>query len=79
MANLNIKDVPEKLHRRLKARARRNRRSLNREVIALLEEATGPQRVDDAEWLERARDLRRRINLHLTDEEIERAIESGRK
>lgn len=79
MTNLNIKDIPGKLHRKLKARARRNRRSLNSEVIELLEQATGPQRVDDAEWLERARDLRRRINLYLTDQEIERAIEWGRK
>lgn len=79
MANLNIKGIPEKLHRRLKTRARKNRRSLNGEVIELLERATGPQRVDDQEWLERVRKLRQEINLHLTDEEIERAINWGRE
>ena len=42
MATLNIKNVPEKLYSRLKARARRERRSLSQEVLRILEEATSP-------------------------------------
>ena len=42
MATLNIKNVPEKLYSRLKARARRERRSISQEVLRILEEATGP-------------------------------------
>lgn len=43
MATLTIKKVPDTLHERLKQQARRNRRSLNSEVIVLLEQAlTGP-------------------------------------
>jgi plasmid stability protein len=39
MANVTIRNVPEELHAALKERARRNRRSLNEEVLALLESA----------------------------------------
>ncbi len=42
MATLNIKNVPEKLYSRLKARARRERRSLSQEVLRILDEATTP-------------------------------------
>jgi plasmid stability protein len=37
MPNLTLKNIPAALHLRLKARAEANRRSLNREILALLE------------------------------------------
>ncbi len=43
MATLNVKNVPEKLYSRLRARARRERRSLSQEVLRILEEATRPR------------------------------------
>ena len=39
MATLNVKNVPERLHRKLKARARRELRSVSQEVIRILSEA----------------------------------------
>jgi plasmid stability protein len=39
MAILYVRDVPEKLYKRLRARARRNGRSLNAEVLELIDEA----------------------------------------
>ena len=39
MANLNIKNLPDPLHRKLQARARRQRRSVAQEVIHLLTQA----------------------------------------
>ncbi len=42
MATLNIKNVPEKLYSRLKARARRERRSVSQEVLNILDAATKP-------------------------------------
>ncbi|MBT4504438.1 MAG: Arc family DNA-binding protein [Gemmatimonadetes bacterium] len=39
MKTLSIKNVPETLHERLKKRARHNHRSLNGELLALLERA----------------------------------------
>lgn len=41
MASVLLKNVPEDLHRRLKEHAVRHHRSLNKEVIALLEGALG--------------------------------------
>jgi plasmid stability protein len=42
VATLNIKNVPEKLYSKLKARARRERRSVSQEVLRILEDATAP-------------------------------------
>ncbi len=39
MATLTIRNVPDRIHERLKARAERNRRSLNSEAVLLLEQA----------------------------------------
>ena len=39
MTDLIIRRVPTKLHSMLKERAARNRRSMNQELLALLEEA----------------------------------------
>ncbi len=39
MATLNIKNFPERLYRKLQARARRQRRSLSQEVAHILAEA----------------------------------------
>ena len=36
MKSITIKGIPDELHKRLKAEAKRNRRSLNQEVIARL-------------------------------------------
>ena len=39
MATLNVKNLPDGLYRKLKARAKRQRRSLSQEVTVLLTEA----------------------------------------
>lgn len=41
MATLSIKNLPDDLYRKLKARAKRERRSVLQEVTALLTEALG--------------------------------------
>lgn len=40
MATLNIKNLPEPLYKKLRARARRERRSVAQEVIQILSQAT---------------------------------------
>lgn len=40
--NLSIKDVPEDLAQRLRERAARNHRSLQGELMAIVEQAAGP-------------------------------------
>jgi plasmid stability protein len=39
VATLNVKNLPDALYRRLKARAKRQRRSLSQEVTHILEQA----------------------------------------
>jgi hypothetical protein len=69
MAGLAIKNLPPHLHRRLKAAAARNRRSMAQQLIVLLEEALDrtdravpgdppepidPVTVHDSRWVYRA-------------------------
>ena len=42
-ASLSIDDVPDDLVRRLRERALRNGRSVQRELLAILEDAAGPE------------------------------------
>jgi len=77
--NLTIKDVPSKLHKRLKARAQNHKRSLNWEVIDILETAveTRPIKVD--ELLKRIEEVHARIRIPpLTEEILREAKNSGR-
>ena len=43
MATLNVKNMPDKLYRRLQARARRQRRSVAQEVTQILSDALEAQ------------------------------------
>jgi plasmid stability protein len=79
MATLTIKNIPEKLRRRLKESATRHRRSINREAITCLEKALMAERVDPQEFLERARTLRERSpRIFLTEEFLRAAKDEGR-
>ena len=80
MATLTLKNVPDALHRRLKAQAERNHRSLNREAIRLLEDAVATAAVQD-EAGERARALREKLSregVSISPEEVFAAIDEGR-
>ncbi len=78
MPTLTLKNLPASLHRRLKARARVNRRSLNAEALACLQAAVAAERVDVDAFLARARLLRARAKGTLTDEELSRLKAEGR-
>lgn len=62
MATLYVRDVPEKLYKRLRARARRNGRSLNAEVLELIDEAVLRELSSD-EITERLAELAAEIDL----------------
>jgi antitoxin FitA len=54
--NLSIKGVPDDIADRLRARAERHHRSLQGELVAILEESVrGPQRLSPAELLNEVR------------------------
>ena len=78
MANVTIKDLPAQLHERLKENAKMNRRSLNAEVITLLEAAVEPRKVNVDEILAAARAVRSQVKRELTDQEINRMRRQGR-
>jgi plasmid stability protein len=79
MATVTVKDLPEKLHRQLKARALQHRRSLNSEIIAVLEAATAPQKLDPDTLLSRAAALRSRVGGRLTDSDLVALRNAGRR
>ncbi|MBI2872071.1 MAG: Arc family DNA-binding protein [Chloroflexi bacterium] len=58
--NLSVKNVPDDLAERLRKRAKRHHRSLQGELMVILEEATGPTNlsVDEAERRLRVLDFR---------------------
>jgi len=78
MATVTVKDLPEKLHRQLKARALQHRRSLNSEIIAVLEAATAPQKLDPDTLLARAAALRSRVSGRLKDSDLATFRRTGR-
>jgi plasmid stability protein len=86
MATLTIRNVPDELHARLKERARRNRRSLNQEVIAELSDDGADS---ESERLQQSKERmakviadieewRKGVTRFATAEEIDAAIEEGR-
>jgi plasmid stability protein len=59
--NLSVKNVPDTLAERLRQRARRNHRSLQGEMVAILEAAAEPERISPSEALLRGRELNIRV------------------
>ena len=83
MASVTLRDLPPELHKELKERAKRNRRSLNLEIVTILENAMlTPGRPSDEQILARA-DARRarmkKLGITFTDEEITRYKNMGRR
>jgi len=73
MPNISLKNLPKDIHRRLKERAKRNHRSLNSELIACLQEAVMPKRIDPGEAAEAIRALRARFRgPPLQDDDVAR-------
>jgi antitoxin FitA len=55
--NLSIKNAPDDIVDRLRDRARRNHRSLQGELLAIIEEAVAPKKLTAAEVYEKVRAL----------------------
>ena len=59
MATITVKEIPDELYASLKETAKRNRRSINSEVIYVIEQAVRSRRVDAEYAIARARELTR--------------------
>ena len=79
MPSLTLKALPRTLHRNLKARAKANHRSLNKEVIATLQTATAATgSVDLAAWEESSRRARALFVRPVTARQITNWKRTGR-
>ena len=80
MATLTLKNFPDDLYARLKARAAENRRSLNKEgVLAVERSLTQPVSADAATLLASLRRSRARMKgVFLTDADLRDARDRGR-
>lgn len=79
MPAFTVKNIPEDLMARLKASARANGRSVNREIIGCLERSLMPHRRTVSEEIGAARDIRKRVGtLRVTQAELEDAKRKSR-
>ena len=79
MTALTIKNIPEALYKALKLTAKAHRRSINNEVIVLLEDQLLPKKLRSEEWITTARNIRAKIPAGtITENDIENAINEGR-
>jgi len=76
--NITIKDVPKKLHCVLKERAESHGRSLNKEVLAILERTLNPSKISPADLLTRIEERRNRLSHIVRDGELQTIIKEGR-
>lgn len=82
MVAITVKNISPELHERLKSQAKVNHRSINKEVIAILERFTHSPVIDlDLEvWLQKAAQLREETAHYVvSDEEFVRLKAEGRK
>lgn len=79
MAQIALRGVPDQLHQELRRAAARNHRSLNREILARLEESVHHRITDVEGLLERIRRRREDIGeLDLSDETLRELKSAGR-
>ena len=79
MTTLTIKNIPEKLHQRLKDSAAQHRRSINGEAISCLEKALVGNRLDPGDFLAQARSLRAGMpRVFVTERDLRVAKNQGR-
>lgn len=79
MYAINLKPIPKPLYEQLKQRAKENRRSLNSEALACLEQAVMPTKIDPDAVFARVDAILKEIKITPpTDAMIRRARNKGR-
>ena len=80
MPTLTVKKIPPAVYEALREQALRHHRSINGEIISILEENVLAKEVNPEEVLEQAAEYRRlTASRPLTDDEITRAMEEDRR
>lgn len=79
MATVTVKNIPDEIYDTLRALATEHRRSINSELVHLIEKATRSVKVDPEEHLMAARKLREKTRTCMTtDQELAQAKREGR-
>ncbi len=80
MVTVTIKNIPEEIYERIKTQAKVNHRSINGEILSILEQAISIPPINVQETLKRARKVRE-LTAHykITADEIEKMINEGRE
>jgi len=79
MYSITVKNIPTEIYERLKHSAKVNRRSINSEIIFIIEEAVQSKKIVSEEFLVRARQLREKTaDYKIADDEFAKAKASGR-
>ncbi len=78
MPNLTIKNIPDNVLRKVKRKAKLNRRSLNSEVIKNLEDLVTSTKIKTNLLLEKAKNLRAELNITLDDKFLAEHKNAGR-
>jgi plasmid stability protein len=79
MYSITVKNIPPDVYERLKESAKANRRSINSEIITIIEGAVASKRISPETYLARARQLRERTADYLIeDDKFTEAKRAGR-
>lgn len=70
MATITLKNIPGPTYEKLKKRASENHRSINSEVIFLIEKATKSREIDAEQHLVAARKMREKTKNHVLDDTL---------
>jgi hypothetical protein len=79
MPTITLKDVPASVHKELKARAKARGRSLNKEIIATLEETLHASSIDASAVGNHARTVRESMSVYLTEKDLRKLKNAGRR
>lgn len=80
MPSITLKKISPSLHRALKSQAKHHKRSLNQEVLSVLEQnVSTPHKIDIEAMLKREKRFRDSLKFTTTPAEIEAAIQEGRR
>ncbi|MCK5455583.1 MAG: Arc family DNA-binding protein [Melioribacteraceae bacterium] len=78
MPNLTIKNIPDNVLRKVKRKAKLNRRSLNSEVIKNLEDLVTSAKINTNLLIEKAKELRAELNITIDDKFLAEHKNAGR-
>jgi antitoxin FitA len=70
MATITLKNIPDPTYEILKQRASKNHRSINSEVIVLIEQATKSTKIDANQYLVIARKMREKTKDYALDDTL---------